>query len=171
MQRGARIGARWVPLCLTQAFFCQELERTFLVCRGVGLTADSPARERDLGCFAFQRNPPGPNPFPGCWLRAGAGRSRRVPGRRGTMLFACLLPPCHPAPGAHVPNEVSQQWPPSPADASRCQVLHGSSLLGTAAASEGHRAGGRRGVNWSKLIHGAPGVFSEWIGSEAMNLH
>lgn len=35
-------------------FFGQELVRTFLACRGVGLTADSPARERDLGCFAFQ---------------------------------------------------------------------------------------------------------------------
>lgn len=54
MQRGSRIQARRVPLCLSQDFFCQELERTFLACRGVGLTADSPAREHDLGCFAFQ---------------------------------------------------------------------------------------------------------------------
>lgn len=54
MQRGSWIKARRLPPCLLQAFFCQELERTFLACRGVGLTADSPAWERDLGCFAFQ---------------------------------------------------------------------------------------------------------------------
>lgn len=67
MQRGSRIKARWVPPCLFASFFvffCQELVRNFLACRGVGLTADSPTRERDLGCFAFQRNPPKTQPLP-----------------------------------------------------------------------------------------------------------
>lgn len=56
------------------------------------------------------------------------------------------------------------------------RMLHGAKSFMVppslaAAASEGHRAGGRRGVNWSKLIQWAPGVFSEWVGSQAMNLH
>lgn len=163
MQQGSRIKARRVPPCLSQAFFCQELEQTFLACRDVGLTADSPARERDLGCFAFQRNPPGLNPFPRVLAQSRRGQEPLSPWeeRRGTMLRAFSLACCLLAISLREPmSPTSLPWPLSPADASRCHILHGSSFLGAPAASPSRRAGGRS-VNWSTLIHGAWGMFSE----------
>lgn len=60
------------------------------------------------------------------------------------MLRALRLPCRLPEPTSSM--SLPQRWPLSPMDASRCHVLHGSSFL---------RA--LQGVNWSTLIHGAPG--------------